>query len=355
MIFLRVKLSPQKFQQKLLAWFDQHGRQTLPWQQNISPYRVWVSEIMLQQTQVQTVIPYYRHFIQRFPNITALAKANRDEVLHYWTGLGYYARARNLHKAAKIITSDFAGEFPQEFRQITALPGIGQSTAGAICAIALQQHYAILDGNVKRVLTRFAAISGWPGKAAINQKLWQLAEFYTPKKHIADYTQAIMDLGATICTRSRPKCSLCPLRTDCIAHQQGQETNYPTKKPKKSLPIKQIVMLLIKNTSTEWLLEKRTENGIWGGLWLFPQCQQLEDISSWCMRHDINAQHQTLLPKFRHTFSHYHLEIQPVFIEDKLSSHKIMDTQQFIWYNQQQKIGLAAPVKKLLGQLQEKR
>ncbi len=351
---MHAKLSPQKFQQKILAWFDQYGRKTLPWQQNISPYRVWISEIMLQQTQVQTVIPYYQRFMQRFPSPTILATAEMDEVLHYWTGLGYYARARNIHKAAKIIVRNFAGQFPQDFSAIIALPGIGHSTAGAICAIALQQHHAILDGNVKRVLTRFAAISGWPGTVTINQKLWHLAKLYTPIDRIADYTQAIMDLGATVCKRARPSCEHCPLHAHCIAHQQHKETSYPTKKPKKSLPTKQTIMLLIKNIEAEWLLEKRPANGIWGGLWLFPQCQQMEDIASWCVRQDVNAQQQTLLPKFRHTFSHYHLEIQPVLIKCDFTAHKVMDTRQFIWYKQQQKIGLAAPVKKLLRQLQEK-
>jgi len=347
------KLTAVQFQNRLLTWFDQHGRKELPWQKNISPYRVWISEIMLQQTQVKTVIPYYRRFMQYFPTINDLAAADIDKVLHYWTGLGYYARARNLHKATKIIAQDFNGIFPQNFNDIIALPGIGRSTAGAICAITLQQHYAILDGNVKRVLARFAKLEGWPGNAQVSKKFWQLAEYYTPVARIADYTQAIMDLGATICTRGKPKCQLCPLAQCCLAHRYKCEAEYPTKKLKKQLPIKHTVMLLIQNVHSEWLLEKRPTSGIWGGLWLFPQCEETQDIPQWCLQHDINIEQQRPLPKFRHTFSHYHLDIEPVMIQTKHMTNKIMDVQQFIWYNHKQQIGLAAPVHKLLMQFKE--
>ena len=344
------KLTALQFQKKILVWFNTHGRKNLPWQQAISPYRVWVSEIMLQQTQVKTVIPYYQQFMQRFPTISKLAIANLDEVLHYWTGLGYYARARNLYKAATIIMHDFNGSFPKKFTEIITLPGIGRSTAGAICALALKQHYAILDGNVKRVLARFAKIQGWPGKTSVADKLWQLAEHYTPQKHIAEYTQAMMDLGATLCTRSNPKCTDCPLTENCLAHQTHCEHQYPTKKSKKQLPIKNTIMMLIKNTTAEWLLEKRPSTGIWGGLWLFPQCETVKDIKHWCWQHDIIIKRQVSLSSFRHTFSHYHLEITPILIETNTMINKIMDAQQFIWYNHKQQIGLAAPVKKLLMQ-----
>ena len=346
-------LTPRKFQEKILAWFDLHGRKNLPWQHDISPYRVWISEIMLQQTQVTTVIPYYDRFMQCFSDINKLASAPIDEVLHFWTGLGYYARAHNLHKTALIIKNDFKGVFPQQFSEIVTLPGIGRSTAGAICAIALKQHYSILDGNVKRVLARFAMLEGWAGKPKIADKFWQVAEHYTPAERVADYTQAIMDLGATLCTRSQPKCDRCPLETYCLAHQQQCEMQYPGKKPKKTLLIKKTIMLLIKNSSREWLLEKRPNTGIWGGLWLFPQCKEIDEIQSWCYQHDISIKAQRLLPEFRHTFSHYHLNIQPILVETTKMKTKIMNAQQFIWYNHEQAIGLAAPVKKLLIQLKE--
>lgn len=347
------KLTAKVFQKKVLTWFDQYGRKTLPWQQDISPYRVWISEIMLQQTQVSTVIPYYKRFMQRFPNIKDLADTALDEVLHYWTGLGYYARARNLHKTANIIIDNFHGAFPCDFNDIVSLPGIGRSTAGAICAIALQQQYAILDGNVKRVLARFATIEGWPGKPKVAEKLWQLAEYYTPRHRIAAYTQAMMDLGATLCTRSKPQCGICPLQQNCLAHQTHCETDYPGKKQKKVLPIKHTIMLLLQNEIGEWLLEKRPNTGIWGGLWLFPQCKKDDDLESWCYQHDIMFKKQTILTQFRHTFSHYHLDIQPILLEVQTTKNKIMDSTQFIWYNHQQPIGLAAPVKKLLQQLED--
>jgi A/G-specific adenine glycosylase len=347
------KIDAATFQQLILGWFDQHGRKTLPWQQDISCYRVWISEIMLQQTQVATAIPYYERFMERFPTLASLAQTPNDEVLHYWTGLGYYARARNLHKAAKIIVEQFGGQFPEQFEDIVQLPGIGRSTAGAISAIALAKHYPILDGNVKRVLARFAAIEGWPGKPSVADQLWEIAEHYTPKKRIADYTQAIMDLGAMVCTRTKPNCNACPLSTHCVAHQQHTETKYPTSKPKKSLPIKTTIMLLIKNETGDFLLEKRPPTGIWGGLWGFPQCNATTDIKPWCASNEIDMKAQTALPEFRHTFSHYHLDIQPICITLKNTLHNIMDAQQFVWYNHTQALGLAAPVKKLLTQLRK--
>jgi len=213
-----------EFSTRLLAWFDEHGRKDLPWQTPQDPYRTWVSEIMLQQTQVQTVIPYFERFMQRFPNVTALANAAKDEVLAHWSGLGYYARARNLHRAAQAIRDDHGGVFPAMFDEVVALPGIGRSTAGAILALSMDRHHAILDGNVKRVLARHEAIAGWPGTTAVAKRLWEVAERNTPRERVADYTQAIMDLGATVCTRSNPACERCPVATDCRALSSGSVT-----------------------------------------------------------------------------------------------------------------------------------
>jgi A/G-specific adenine glycosylase len=238
------RVNPQKFTQYVLAWFQQHGRKNLPWQHKISPYRVWVSEIMLQQTQVQTVIPYFKRFMQRFLRIADLANAAEDEVLHLWTGLGYYARARHLHKTAKIIQQQFKGKFPRDLATLQTLPGIGRSTAGAILAIAMHQPAAILDGNVKRVLSRVHAIAGWPGQPEVAAQLWQYAEQYTPQQLTAEYTQAMMDIGALICTRTKPQCTICPLQKICLAHQANNETAYPSKKPAKKLPIRALQALI---------------------------------------------------------------------------------------------------------------
>ena len=224
-------MTPQKFQQQVLSWFDQHGRKDLPWQQDKTPYQVWISEIMLQQTQVTTVIPYFERFMQRFPTALDLANASIDEVLHHWSGLGYYARARNLHKAAQQVRDDYAGQFPDNFDDVIALPGIGRSTAGAILSLASQKHHAILDGNVKRVLARYFTINGWPGKTQVAELLWKQSETLTPEIRVADYNQAMMDLGAGICTRSHPICNDCPLQQGCGAYaRQKTEKNHPGQK-----------------------------------------------------------------------------------------------------------------------------
>lgn len=345
-------LNAKQFQQRILTWFEKSGRKDLPWQKNISAYRVWVSEIMLQQTQVKTVIPYYQRFMRSFPSVRTLALAENDEVMHHWTGLGYYARARNLHKAALVIHHEYNDQFPAKFDEIIKLPGIGRSTAGAICAIAYQQPYAILDGNVKRVLARFAAIEGWPGKTNVHDTLWQIAEQYTPHKNVAAYTQAMMDLGAMICTRTKPQCGICPLQASCIAYAQQKQHLYPGKKPKKTLPIKSTVMLLIRNQHGELLLQKQPPAGIWGGLWIFPQCKTKAEVKKWCALNQMRIDTQQTLSAFRHTFSHYHLDIQPILIHTTTHS-TAMDATQRLWYNKQQSIGLAAPVKKLLEQMND--
>ena len=259
------------FAERLLTWFHGHGRRDLPWQRNINAYRVWVSEIMLQQTQVKTVIPYYERFMARFPTVHDLAGAELDDVLHHWTGLGYYARGRNLHGAARVIVDDHGGELPPSVEELAALPGIGRSTAGAIAAIAGGVRAPILDGNVKRVLARFHAVSGYPGEAAVAKTLWGLADEHTPDRRVADYTQAIMDLGATLCTRSRPGCSNCPVAERCQALAADQIDRYPGRKPKKEKPVRAARMFIVHDGEGACLLERRPDEGIWGGLWTPPE------------------------------------------------------------------------------------
>ena len=342
------------FSQRLLNWYKKDGRHDLPWQQDRNLYRVWVSEIMLQQTQVATVIPYFERFMTRFPNISALAEASQDEVLHLWTGLGYYARARNLHKAAQIIHSDHNGRFPEEFEAVLALPGIGRSTAGAILAQALGQRHVILDGNVKRVLTRLYVIEGWPGKKDIENQLWELAESLTPEQMLTDYTQAIMDLGATACAR-KPSCSACPVTDLCTAYEQGNVTNYPTSKKRKTLPVKATQMLLLQNGKGEVLLQQRPPSGIWGGLWSLPEYSEdkEEDIPQWCEQQlGLTVEHIETQSVFRHTFSHFHLDITPITYQVKSPANHVMEASNRVWYNTQQpeSLGLPAPVVKILNQ-----
>ena len=342
------------FTESLLQWYRKSGRHDLPWQENPTSYRVWVSEIMLQQTQVSTVIPYYQKFMQAFPDVHLLAAAETDQVLHLWTGLGYYARARNLHKAAEKICHEHAAEFPDTLEGLVALPGIGRSTAGAILSLSLNQSVPILDGNVKRVLTRYHAISGWPGNKKVEEKLWTLASAHTPELNAAEYTQAIMDLGATLCKRSRPSCELCPVSTGCEARAQNLQGELPEKKPKKTLPVKQTVFAIIENSEGEVLLEKRPPQGIWGGLWGFPECDVDEDLASWL---DARRGYSTTLlhqeAVIRHTFSHFHLDITPVKLKLSGSSTRVEDKGAECWYkpDNQMKLGMAAPVKKLVDRL----
>ena len=341
------------FSKKLLSWYVKNGRHDLPWQQNRTLYRVWVSEIMLQQTQVATVIPYFERFMLHFPSIRALADASQDEVLHLWTGLGYYARARNLHKTAQIIRDECNNQFPEQFDLVLALPGIGPSTAGAILAQALDQRHVILDGNVKRVLTRLYTIEGWPGKKEIEDKLWELAESLTPATQLTDYTQAIMDLGATACAR-KPNCTACPVIDLCEAHQQDTVTHFPTPKKRKALPIKATHMLVLQNKVGEILLQQRPPSGIWGGLWSLPEYSEdsIEDIQQWCEKElgllISNIQSQ---PQFRHTFSHFHLDITPISCQLKNPVNHVMEASNRVWYNTQQpeSLGLPAPVLKILN------
>lgn len=339
------------FAKQLLGWFDQHGRKSLPWQTDKTPYRVWVSEIMLQQTQVATVIPYFKKFLDRFPSVDELAVATEDEVLHLWTGLGYYARARNLHSSAKKIMAAHNGEFPASVDELMTLPGIGRSTAGAITAICHDTHAAILDGNVKRVLARHFTIDGWPGKAETQNLLWKKAEALTPHDRIADYTQAIMDLGATVCTRSAPDCPACPYFKSCRARISGTIGQYPGKKPKKVLPLRSTVML-IAELNRNVLLQKRPSKGLWGGLWSFPECDSVNAIDSLLQSLNLEELERTVLPRFRHTFTHYHLHIEPVRVIIR-ETNRIAEPGKEIWFSASapQSIGLTKPVTKILAGL----
>lgn len=339
------------FAQAILTWYDSFGRKDLPWQQNKTAYRVWLSEIMLQQTQVATVIPYFARFIERFPNITALAQASQDEVLHLWTGLGYYARARNLHKAAQIMVERYQGEFPIQFEQVHQLPGIGRSTAAAILSSVYGQAHAILDGNVKRTLARSFAVEGWPGQKTVENRLWAFAEQHTPTTQVADYNQAMMDMGALVCTRSNPKCTLCPINSFCASYAQGNPLDYPGKKPKKDKPVKETDFFIIVSNHQVWL-ELRPSSGIWGGLYCFPQTS-FAHIQEQLAISDNNVKSEKTLISFRHTFSHYHLDITPKLIELKQQPSLIMEPNKGVWYNldQPEKVGLAAPVKQLIESL----
>ncbi|OUS12283.1 A/G-specific adenine glycosylase [Gammaproteobacteria bacterium 53_120_T64] len=353
-------LSPPKkpkaktFASRLLRWFDQHGRKDLPWQHNINAYRVWLSEIMLQQTQVSTVIPYYQRMTQAYPDVQALADAPLDEVLHHWTGLGYYARARNLHKTAGLVSTELGGIFPDSVEGLEALPGIGRSTAGAICAIAYQRHCAILDGNVKRVLARHSAVAGWPGKTAVAKTLWQIADSYTPAQRSRDYTQAIMDLGATLCTRTKPACTQCPVKADCQAHARQETQLYPGKKAPKTTPVRQTLLLVIRDRQNRVLLQQRPPSGIWGGLWSFPECASEDELTASCTQLGIRIASHQLADTQRHTFSHFHLDYTPVHIDTCASATRIADSsQRWVVPGAHGEIGLPAPILALLQSLDE--
>lgn len=344
------------FQQAILEWFDHHGRKDLPWQQTPTSYRVWISEIMLQQTQVSVVKSYYLNFIRRFPDITALANAQQDEVLSLWSGLGYYSRARNLHKAAQIIRDQHQGKLPATIEELQALPGIGRSTAGAILSLALQQPAAILDGNVKRVLARFFSVAGWPGKSSVLRELWSLSEQLISIQRPRDFNQAMMDLGATLCSRRQPKCQLCPLQHNCSACLQGSQHHYPGTKAAKKIPHRHLQMLLIRDADGRILLEKRPQTGIWAGLWSLPEAAAGAEAHTACHQligvqpHQIHS-----LEQRGHTFSHFHLHIQPQLLHITKPAHRVMDSERLDWYKIEQldSLGIAAPVMRLINEIGE--
>ena len=343
----------QGFADRVLAWYDTHGRKDLPWQL-ADPYAVWVSEIMLQQTQVQTVIPYYERFMRRFPGLADLAAADVDEVLGHWSGLGYYARGRNLHKAARLITEKHGGAFPRTFDEVAALPGIGRSTAGAILSLAFGERHPILDGNVKRVLARHDAIGGWPGKTAVANALWAVADRHTPDERVAVYTQAIMDLGATVCTRSRPRCDACPVAADCEARVTQRIEQYPGRKPKKDKPVRQTTMVLAVRDDALYL-ERRPPAGIWGGLWSLPEVDD-GAVDDWYRdRFELERGPVESWELLRHSFSHYDLDIHPVVVRVAGSSRKVADGDNAIWHPLHAALpgGIAAPVMKLIDELKK--
>ncbi|MBT8092934.1 MAG: A/G-specific adenine glycosylase [Gammaproteobacteria bacterium] len=342
------------FSQRLLAWFDVEGRKDLPWQQSKDPYGIWVSEIMLQQTQVKTVIPYFERFVTSFPDVITLANADRDDVLRHWSGLGYYARARNLHQAAVDVRDEHDGVFPVDIDALMALPGIGRSTAGAILSLAYEQRHPILDGNVKRVLARHRAVDGWPGKAAVGKRLWELSDRCTPHERVGDYTQAIMDLGATLCTRSRPACDRCPVSADCMARISDTVGLFPARKTSRDKPLRRTTMLLASEGGRVFL-ERRPEAGIWGGLWSLPELGE-RSLEDWCSdKLQTSATATDVWPVLRHSFSHYDLDIQPIVVRVESPLSKVADGDSSTWYcmDETPPGGLAAPVKKLLEQLRD--
>ncbi len=340
----------QNFAMVLLRWWNTAGRKNLPWQLPATPYRVWLSEIMLQQTRVETVITYFNRFCARFPTLESLALASLDEVLQLWSGLGYYARARNLHRTAQLLVTQYPGAFPGDVESLCQLPGIGRSTAGAILALGMEQFAVILDGNVKRVLCRYFAISGWPGGSAVNRQLWQLATSLTPRQRIGDYTQAIMDLGATVCSRS-PQCTHCPVADHCQALLQGTITHYPTPKPRKVLPVREVQMLLLRDQH-QILLQQQPPTGLWGGLWVLPQINVGQNAESWCFEKlRISARLQDTWPVFRHSFSHYHLLIQPHILFCKPAEAVAEASYEWLDLHQSTQPAVPAPVHRLLQQL----
>ena len=348
--------SKRAFSDLLLTWFDHHGRKDLPWQRRPSAYRVWVSEIMLQQTQVKTVIPYYERFMKRFPRVTALAQSPLDDVLHLWSGLGYYARARNLHETARRVCERHGGRFPADIETLRSLPGIGRSTAGAILALSKGERHPILDGNVKRVLTRYHGVDGWPGNAKTTRSLWALADEHTPRQRVAEYTQAIMDLGATVCTRTRPNCPHCPVRESCVAHRDGRQAELPARRQRPSTPVRDTVFVILRDSDGRVLLDRRPPAGVWGGLWSFPECPSVDAVPTWCHQRtgryprDIHC-----LESLRHTFTHFKLDIQPVLVhlEPEGAPLAVREVARERWCDpgSPPDVGLAAPVSKLLGTL----
>jgi A/G-specific adenine glycosylase len=336
----------------LTAWHAGHGRHDLPWQQVRTPYRVWVSEIMLQQTQVATVIGYYLRFMQRFPDVQALAAAPLDEVLHLWSGLGYYSRARNLHRAAQRIVAECAGQLPGDSAQLSALPGIGRSTAAAILALSTGAAHAILDGNVRRVLARYFGVEGPPNQRSVETELWALAERCTPATDVATYTQAIMDLGATVCTRRRPLCLHCPLSAACLARIQGRQLELPGRRARAARRRKQVVMLLAQREDGDVLLRRRPEAGLWGGLWVLPEFADVEAARSWCQRHFAQAQFGAVpLPSIEHAFTHFDLTITPWPVCCRGAG--VMEAPDLLWYNTRApvRVGVPAPIATLLASL----
>ncbi len=341
------------FAAALIDWQGRHGRHDLPWQRDRTAYRVWISEIMLQQTQVATVIPYYEKFMQRFPDVRALAAAPLDEVLHLWSGLGYYARARNLHRAAACIAAEHAGGFPRSFAAVARLPGIGRSTAGAILALSRGERFPILDGNVRRVLSRHFGIEGNASDRAVSQKLWDLSDECTPAEEVATYTQAVMDLGATVCIRRNPSCTACPVSETCIARSTGRQHELPSRKPSRARRLRQVFMLAAMREDGGVLLERRPESGIWGGLWCLPEFRTAAEAADYARRTLLgSAAAPVPLAVVEHAFTHFDLVITPLLAHCS-GSAGTPDPAQRQWYRAREpaRLGLPAPIRLLLEEL----
>jgi A/G-specific adenine glycosylase len=339
---------------RLLAWFDVHGRHDLPWQRERTPYTVWLSEVMLQQTQVATVVPFYERFVAQFPTVEALASAPLDDVLKLWSGLGYYARARNLWKGARAVTERHGGRVPETFDELEALPGIGRSTAGAILAQACGARFAILDGNAKRVLARHHAVDGWPGESAAQAELWMLAERHTPHARVADYTQAIMDLGATLCTRARPACTVCPLAESCAAARAGTQARYPAPRPRRVRARRSVTVLVVEDSDGCVLLARRPERGIWGGLYSLPELADGDTAAEWCARTlGTNVATERVLPTIEHGFTHFDLDLEPRWLRLAAAPRVVQDRDDFLWQRPSAAptVGIPAPVAALFGAL----
>jgi A/G-specific adenine glycosylase len=348
-------MTPEEFTRSLLAWFEIHGRHNLPWQQNPTPYRVWVSEVMLQQTQVATVIPYYERFMARFPDVAKLAAAPLDEVLHLWTGLGYYARGRNLRACAQALVAHHGGEFPIDFKAVSALPGIGRSTAGAILALSRGIRQPILDGNVKRVLSRVFGIEGDPSSAAVIERLWAKSEACTPAEYVAAYTQGIMDLGATLCTRARPACTVCPMSTGCVAALEGRQGDLPGAKQKRKRGAREATLLIAETGalgSRAVLVERRPAAGLWGGLWSPPQFESEFAALDWCRREIGEPAARTeVLATIHHAFTHFDLRLHPLRVH--CNPYPQVQEGERLWYalDAPPRVGLPQPIAKLFERL----
>ena len=340
------------FASRLLVWFDINGRHDLPWQHPRTPYRVWLSEIMLQQTQVRVVMPYFERFVAALPDLPALAAAPQDEVLALWSGLGYYARARNLHAAAQACVEHHGGELPRDHAALVSLPGIGRSTASAILAQAWGDRHAILDGNVKRVLSRWHAVDGWPGTSRVEQQLWKFAESHLPDARLADYTQAQMDFGATLCTRHDPACMLCPISADCAALAQGRVAELPTPKPGKPLPERETTVLMLYDEAGRVLLQRRPPTGIWGSLWSLPEANDAEGARALFSTH-AKGDHPPprRLAPVAHAFTHYRLTLHPLLWQGVAPRQAINDGDEQRWVSRDalETLGIPAPVRRLLS------
>lgn len=342
------------FAKRLIEWHKCHGRNELPWQRNPTPYRVWVSEIMLQQTQVQTVIPYYRRFVCRFPTIRRLAKAGIDEVLTLWAGLGYYSRARLLHQTAQIVCGECNGRLPRTEEALIKLPGIGRSTAGAILSLAYGKRYAILDANVRRVLARHADIDGWHGDSHIKRTLWELAERRLPQQEVGPYNQALMDMGALICTASKPKCETCPVAYDCQAHRHNIIDLRPTRRKKQIRHTRKFVIAIVVHEN-KVLLERRPPQGVWGGLLSFPEADSVRQAKNRCRRRYGKFSRSETWPEVTYDLTHLRMSITPIRLELKERPLSVMDDKHSVWC----KIGAvsggtSALVKRLLERLENK-